>query len=203
MTPEPAARTGGPGREGSTETSGRWPIGPGGPERTEAGDLRLVPVRLERDLPLLTGWMNSPAVDAFWKLGGPVDRTAAHLRPQLEPGSHSLPCLGVLDGRPVSYWEIYRAERDPLARHYSCRPGDLGLHLLVGEDTDRGRGLGTALLRGVCRLVLRHAPDCRRLVAEPDAANAPSLAVFRKAGFRAAEELRLPDKRAVLMIRER
>ncbi|MGV9572720.1 GNAT family N-acetyltransferase, partial [Streptomyces nigra] len=30
---------------------------------------------------------------------------------------------------PMSYWEIYRADLDPLARHYPARPHDIGVHL--------------------------------------------------------------------------
>ena len=51
-----------------------------------------------------------------------------------------MPCLGVLDGTPMSYWEIYRADLDPLARHYPARPHDTGIHLLIGGVADRGRG---------------------------------------------------------------
>ncbi|EUA93761.1 hypothetical protein I551_8970 [Mycobacterium ulcerans str. Harvey] len=29
--------------------------------------------------------------------------------------AHSVPYLGLLDGAPISYWELYRADLDPLA----------------------------------------------------------------------------------------
>lgn len=35
---------------------------------TRSGVFRLEPVRLDRDLDLLTGWMNDPQVDAYWEL---------------------------------------------------------------------------------------------------------------------------------------
>jgi RimJ/RimL family protein N-acetyltransferase len=176
----------------------RW-----GPVTTACGEFRLVPVSLERDLPLITAWMNDPAVDAFWQLAGPAERTAGHIRPQLAGDGRSFPCLGVLDGTPMSYWEIYRADLDPLARHFPCRPHDTGLHLLIGGAADRGRGLGGVLLRGVAELVLRHRPRCGRVLAEPDVRNAASVAAFRAAGFRKAAEAELPDKRAAIMIRDR
>ena len=68
--------------------------------------------------------------------------TEDHLRAQFGGDGRSVPCLGVLDGTPMSYWEIYRADLDPLARHYPARPHDTGLHLLIGGVADRGRGLG-------------------------------------------------------------
>lgn len=170
---------------------------------TVAGSFRLVPVDPERDLPLLTDWMNDPAVDAFWQLAGPAERTARQLRRQLVAGGHSLPCLGLLDGRPMSYWEVYRADLDPLAAHYPAEPLDMGLHLAIGPPEDRGRGLGSALLRAVAASVLDHTPGCARVVAEPDVRNLASIAAFRAAGFHRAAELELPEKRAALLVRRR
>ncbi|MFG2575633.1 GNAT family N-acetyltransferase [Streptomyces sp. NPDC048481] len=170
---------------------------------TRVGAFRLVPVRIERDLPLVVRWMNDPAVAAFWDLAGPASVTERHLREQCAADGHSAPCLGLLEGRPMSYWEIYRADLDPLARHYPARPHDMGVHLLIGGAADRGRGLGGPLLEAVAALVLDGSPACDRVVAEPDLRNVPSVAAFLSAGFRFSAELDLPAKRAALMIRER
>ncbi|MEU3742859.1 MULTISPECIES: GNAT family N-acetyltransferase [unclassified Streptomyces] len=174
-----------------------------GPATTTAGVFQLVPVRTERDLPLVSRWMNDPAVAAFWELAGPEAVTEAHLRAQIDGDGRSVPCLGVLDGTPMSYWEVYRADLDALARHYPARPHDTGLHLLIGGVADRGRGLGTSLLRAVADLVLDHRASCARVIAEPDLRNTPSVSAFLSAGFRFAAEVDLPDKRAALMVRDR
>ncbi|MCK8435599.1 acetyltransferase [Streptomyces sp. D2-8] len=170
---------------------------------TPAGVFHLVPTRLERDLPLISRWMNDPAAAAFWELSGPQDVTEDHLRTQLAGDGRSVPCIGVLDGAPMSYWEIYRADLDPLARHYPARPHDTGIHLLVGGVADRGRGLGGLLLRAVADLVLARRPSCARVIAEPDIRNTPSVAAFLAAGFRFSAEVDLPAKRAALMVRDR
>jgi RimJ/RimL family protein N-acetyltransferase len=174
-----------------------------GPTDTPAGVFHLVPVRVERDLPLISRWMNDPAAAAFWELSGPQRVTENHVMSQLTGDGRSVPCIGVLDGRPMSYWEIYRADLDPLARHYPARPHDTGLHLLVGAVADRGRGLGGLLLRAVADLVLAQRPSCARVIAEPDIRNTPSIAAFLTAGFRFSAEVDLPDKRAALMVRDR
>ncbi|MEU3711782.1 GNAT family N-acetyltransferase [Streptomyces catenulae] len=191
--PEPPAGPAGPLLDGLAD----WP-----PARTAEGPFALVPVDPVADLARIAAWMNDPAVAAYWELTGPAEVTAAHLRPQLTGDGRSVPCLGVLAGVPMSYWEVYRADLDPLARHYPARPHDTGLHLLLGAD-HRGRGLGTALLRAVTDLVLAHRPRCTRVVAEPDVRNTPSVSAFLAAGFRYDGELALPDKRAALMIRDR
>ncbi|MEC4015871.1 GNAT family N-acetyltransferase [Streptomyces sp. H27-D2] len=173
------------------------------PAETRVGVFRLVPVRIARDLSLIVRWMNDPAVAAFWELAGSPEATAAHLRSQLGGDGRSVPCLGVLNGLPMSYWEVYRADLDPVARYYPARPHDTGLHLLIGGVSDRGRGVGTTLLRAVADLVLDSRPGCGRIIAEPDLRNTPSVAAFLSAGFRFSVEVELPDKRAALMIRDR
>jgi RimJ/RimL family protein N-acetyltransferase len=187
-----------PGRDDLLDRVGSW-----GPAETPAGVFQLVPVTLDRDLPLIVRWMNDPAVAAFWELAGPPDVTEEHLRRQLTGDGRSVPCLGVLNGNPMSYWEIYRADLDPLARHYPARPHDTGIHLLIGSVAHRGRGLGSALLRTVADLALDNRPACARVVAEPDLRNTPSVAAFLTAGFRFAAEVDLPGKRAALMVRDR
>jgi RimJ/RimL family protein N-acetyltransferase len=174
-----------------------------GPTSTPAGVFQLVPVRLERDLALISRWMNDPAVAAFWDLAGPESAAERHMRRQVEGDGRSVPCVGMLGGTPMSYWEIYRADLDPLARHYPARPHDTGVHLLIGGVADRGRGLGSTLLRAVADLVLDRRPACARVVAEPDLRNVPSVSSFLSAGFRFSAEIDLPAKRAALVIRDR
>ncbi|MFJ5733307.1 GNAT family N-acetyltransferase [Streptomyces paradoxus] len=173
-----------------------------GPADTPSGVFHLVPARIERDLPLISRWMNDPAASAFWELSGAQEVTENHLRTQLAGDGRSVPCVGVLDGTPMSYWEIYRADLDPLARYYPARAHDTGIHLLIGA-ADRGRGLGGLLLRAVADLVLTERPSCARVIAEPDIRNTPSIAAFLTAGFRFSAEVDLPEKRAALMVRDR
>ncbi|MFC9329293.1 GNAT family N-acetyltransferase [Kitasatospora sp. NPDC057015] len=202
-----ASRTGAPGRFAPPaprapadllDGIARWGTMP-----TDAGDFRLRPVRLAADLELLAGWMNDPEVAAFWELDGPPATTEQHLRGQLEGDGRSVPCMGLLDGSPMSYWEVYRADLDPLARHYPVRPHDTGIHLLLGPSRARGRGLGTLLLTALADRILQVRPRCHRVVAEPDVRNLPSVRAFERAGFELAAELDLPTKRAALMIRQR
>lgn len=190
-----------PGRDGAVDLLGG--LAGWGAAETPTGSFRLVPVDIDRDLALITRWMNDPAVAAFWELAGPDSVTAAHLSSQLGGDGRSIPCLGVLDDTPMSYFEVYRADLDPLARYYPARPNDTGIHLLIGGVVDRGRGVGSALLRAVSDLVLDNRPECTRVIAEPDIRNTPSVSAFLNSGFRFSAELDLPDKRAALMVRDR
>lgn len=167
-----------------------------------AGVFSLRRLDVDRDVDLVHSWMNDPEVARFWEMPWPRDRIAGYLRRQ-DASLHSTAYLGALDGVAMSYWELYRADLDPLARHYTARPHDAGVHLLLGPTECRGRGLAAELLRAVADWQLGANPQARRVVAEPDVRNERSVRVFQRAGFRRITDLDLPDKRAALMVRDR
>lgn len=167
--------------------------------KTPAGVFTLRPLDPVADVEMLHGWMNEPEVARFWELDGPIRRLVAHLDEQFA-GTHSRPYLGLVDGEPMSYWELYRAQDDRLAAYYDARPGDAGLHLLLGPARFRGIGLGRHLIEAVSGWQL-DAPETSRVVAEPDVRNTASLRAFEQAGFRRTHDIDLPEKRAALMVR--
>ncbi|WP_406298796.1 acetyltransferase [Embleya sp. NBC_00888] len=185
------------GLTGPLAEAARWGAVP-----LPVGRFSLHEIHPKRDLALLHAWMNDPAVAPWWELAGDEEVVRRHLATQAVY-THTNAYLGCLDDEPISYWELYRADLDDLARHYPARPHDVGIHLLVGPAARRGRGIGSVLLRAVAELVLRAAPDTMRVVAEPDVRNHASLAAFARAGFRHAGDVELPDKTAALMMRAR
>src|SRR5699024_11210203 len=73
------------------------------------GQFALRRLHVDRDLDLLHTWMNDPEVARFWRMPWPRDRGESYLRGQ-DGSTHSTPYLGELDGSPISYWELYRAD---------------------------------------------------------------------------------------------
>ena len=166
---------------------------------TRAGLFELEPLRPVRDLPLLHTWMNDPEVASYWDLAGPREVLDKHIAEQLE-SRHSTPFLGRLDGVAMSYWEVYRADLDPLAQHYQARSHDTGIHVLIGSAAHRGRGLGSTLIGAVTQWALARSFWTSRVVAEPDIRNIRSIRAFRNAGFQPVGVLELSDKQAMLMV---
>lgn len=151
---------------------------------------------------LVWEWMNRPHVAAAWDQAWPQERWEAEIARQAA-GTHSRPCLVLLDGRPFAYLEIYRVLRDRLARLYPFRPHDLGVHIAIGHPDDIGRGLGRSLLRTVADGLLAADEACTRVVAEPNVTNTASLRAFAAAGFHRVGEVTMPHKTAALMVRPR
>jgi hypothetical protein len=105
------------------------------PTPTETDDISLM-----TDLQLLNKWMNIPRVSKFWGCSGPQSTQENFLRTNLT-SNHSFPAIGMWDGKPFGYFEIYWVKEDILGRHLGARAGDYdrGVHVLVGEDEFRGR----------------------------------------------------------------
>ena len=168
----------------------------------EHGTFSLRPLDLDRDLDLVHSWMNDPEVACFWKKAWQRDQIASYLREQ-DRSTHSSPYLGELDGVPMSYWELYRADLDPLAKYYAAREHDAGIHMLLGPAQCRGRGLAVDLVRTVSTWQLEADPRASRVIGEPDVENERVIRVGELAGFRRTMDLDLPNKRGALMIRDR
>lgn len=158
------------------------------------------PVVPEHDTPLLTAWMNKPHVAEFWAMAWPQDWIRDYLVRQVEDPARS-PYLGFVDDTPVGYIEVYDPHRDVLGAHAPVREGDLGAHVLIGEEEHLGR-YSVAVGRAVARFLFSR-PDVLRLVGEPDVTNQNFLSLLSFLGFRKEAEVQMPDKVAAFMVCER
>ena len=92
------------------------------------------------DVQLLHKWMNIDRVAKFWGCAGPESTQTEFLRANL-CSNNSFPVIGMWDGKPFGYFEIYWVKEDILGKHLGDRAGDFdrGVHVLVGEDEFRGK----------------------------------------------------------------
>ncbi|MFT4035931.1 MAG: GNAT family N-acetyltransferase [Patulibacter sp.] len=155
------------------------------------------PVVPEHDTTLMTAWMNKPHVEEFWGMAWPQDWIGDYLRRQVADEARS-PYLGFVDDEPVGYIEVYDPARDVLGAHAPVRPGDLGAHVLIGEEEHLGR-YSVAIGRAVARFLFNR-PGVLRLVGEPDVRNENFLSLLAFLGFTKECEIDLPEKRAAFMV---
>ncbi|MBW7474903.1 acetyltransferase [Paenibacillus oenotherae] len=155
------------------------------------------PVSIEDDLDRLHDWQQQEHVIPYWKLNIPLAQYRDHLT-QFLADSHQALYIGLLDGKPMSYFESYWAEPDIIGRYYEAEPADQGIHLLIGPPEYLGKGLAAPLLQALMRFQFQHAAT-KKIVAEPDVRNARMIHIFSKCGFRFQKEVALPDKTGALM----
>jgi hypothetical protein len=85
------------------------------------------------DTALLQMWMARPRVSAFWGEYVPNFLSTALA------STHSFPAIGLWDGVPFGYFEIYWVKEDAVGHHAVVGDWDRGFHVLVGEEWARGR----------------------------------------------------------------
>lgn len=141
------------------------------------------------DLPLLHRWLNEPGVVRWWE-GDDVSWEAV----QRDYGSASTDpaeyWLALRDGEPVGWIQCYLAadyagEDEPEAWwRLGVERTAAGIDYLIGDPTDRGSGLGSAMIRAfVDDVVLPLHPTWSSVCASPVAANVASWRALEKAGF--------------------
>lgn len=155
---------------------------------------------LPEDLDLIHDWMARPHVAEYWAMDWPRDWIRDYLAGQIEDPARQ-PYLGFVDDLPVGYVEVYDPHRDVLGAHAPVLPGDLGAHVLIGDEEHLGR-FSVALGRAVVRFLFQR-PDVLRIVGEPDVRNHNFLSLLAFLGFKKQGEIDLPDKRAAFMACER
>lgn len=85
------------------------------------------------DIVLVQMWLSSPRVSKFW--GGPV----LNFLTDGLTSKHSFPVIGMWDGVPFGYFEIYWVKEDRLGQYVHADNWDRGIHVFIGEDWARGR----------------------------------------------------------------
>ena len=143
------------------------------------------------DLPLLHGWLNEPGVVRWWE-GDDVSWDAVvrdYGSGSTDPVEH---WIATVDGRDVGWIQCYAAADDPEddeVRAWWALGVDrtaAGIDYLIGDPTDRGRGVGAAIIRAfVDEVVFGNHPAWTQVCASPFVANAASWRALARAGFTA------------------
>jgi N5-hydroxyornithine acetyltransferase len=84
------------------------------------------------DASLLEMWMSNPRVSKFWG-----SYQSDFLSNALN-SKHSFPAIGLWDGEPFGYFEIYWVKEDILGKHTKADDFDRGIHVFIGEEWARG-----------------------------------------------------------------
>ncbi|UPL01885.1 hypothetical protein LCI18_012819 [Fusarium solani-melongenae] len=158
------------------------PVGPKPPEQTHLSALS--------DTSLLQMWMGKPRVSAFWN-----DYDPQFLTNSLN-STNSFPVIGMWDGVPFGYFEIYWVKEDILGQHLGSDAGDWdrGLHVLIGEEWARGRV--PIWLTGLVHWCLTSDYRTMNICLEPRVDNARFLQRLEFTGFSREKQISFPHKQS-------
>ncbi|MCL6687140.1 acetyltransferase [Pseudomonas sp. R3.Fl] len=157
---------------------------------------------IDADLERFNRWQNHPRVLEFWQEGGSLAQHRAYLE-KLALDPHALTLIGCFDDQPFAYFEAYWAKEDRIAPFYAADDYDRGIHMLVGEDSQRGPHKVQSWLDALVHYLLLDEPRTQRIVAEPRADNARMIGHMQRLGFWREKEFDFPHKRAALMVQSR
>ncbi len=165
------------------------------------GRVTLAAVDPDRDADLIHAWVRQERA-RFWGMRDAGRDRVAEIYRYVDslPTHHAW--LALRDGAPAALFQTYEPAADPVGEVYEVRPGDHGVHLLIGPPTRPVPGFTGHLLGALVAFVFAD-PEHRRIVAEPDARNDKALARLRRTGFVDGPLVDLPDKRARLMFLDR
>ncbi|KAA1429567.1 acetyltransferase [Mycolicibacter arupensis] len=122
----------------------------------------------DRDAEMISEWMNRPHLAQTWGYDYPPDQWRRHLEVQFE-GNYARPYIWLLHGEPIGYMELYRAAQDDIATVYDAHPHDVGLHGAMASVGALRKGHATNILGPLARSVFEADPECRRIMADPQA----------------------------------
>ena len=142
----------------------------------------------EDDLPMLHRWLNEPGVVEWWE-GEDVswDAVVRDYRTQRDDSTEHW--IASVNGRDVGWIQCYLAADDPDETDAWWALGvdrkAAGIDYLIGDRSDRGHGMGSAVIRAfVIDVVFGQHPEWTQACAGPFAANVASCRALEKAGLR-------------------
>ena len=143
----------------------------------------------DADLPMLHRWLNEPGIVRWWE-GDDVSWDAV-VRDYGSASSDStehwmVSCAGRAIGWIQCYATADHPEEHEVQQWWSLgvERTAAGIDYFIADPADRGRGLGSAVIRAfVSNVVFVRHPQWTQVCASPYAANVASWRALQKAGF--------------------
>ena len=148
------------------------------------------------DLPLLAAWLARPHVAEWWD---DIEDKVAEIRKAMTDPS-TQPFIVELDGRPIGYIQCYDPHLEEGHPYRDQPKGTLGIDQLIGEPELVGIGHGARLIAAFVEDLFRQG--ARRVIIDPDPANARAVRAYEKAGFTAFDSRTSIYGDALMMARD-
>ncbi|MGW7263188.1 GNAT family N-acetyltransferase [Streptomyces sp. NPDC054842] len=172
------------------------------------GTVRVLPLDPHADVDVVHAWVTEERA-AFWGMTGFTREQVLETYVHLDSLDTHHAFLAVKDGEPAALLQTYEPDADRVGECYEVRPGDIGVHVLIGPSGPGGArpGFSTGLLAAFTSYVFLGLGRTR-IVVDPDERNEKAVQRFVRQGFEAGPlvvlpevdlpEVHLPEKRARL-----
>ncbi|MGB8941325.1 MAG: GNAT family N-acetyltransferase [Streptomyces sp.] len=161
-----------------------------------APELTLRPLDPLKDAELLHGWVTHPKA-SFWMMQDATLPDVEREYMAIAAHEHHDAFIGLHKGVPAFLMERYDPRYVELVGLYEPQPGDVGMHFLTAPSDVRIPGFTRAVITKVMETLFAY-PATQRVVVEPDVDNKAVHALNEAVGFRAAEVIQKPEKKALL-----
>ncbi|POS69677.1 aerobactin siderophore biosynthesis protein iucB [Diaporthe helianthi] len=140
------------------------------------------------DIFLVQKWLNNARVAKFW--GGYVPNFLNNAL----ASRHSFPAIGMWDGVPFGYFEIYWVKEDQLGRHIDVDDWDRGIHVFIGEEW--ARGVVQSWLSALVHWIFCADYRTQSVCIEPRVDNEIFIQHLQAGGFIKEKEVTFPHKQS-------
>lgn len=157
------------------------------------GTVRVLPLDPHADAAVVHAWVSEERA-VFWGMTGLTRDQVAEVYAHLDTLTTHHAFLVLKDGAPAALLQTYEPEADRVGECYAVRPGDIGVHLLIGPAAAGGarHGWSSRLLTAVSSYALRGLGR-RRIVVDPDVRNEKAITRFLGHGFEKGGTVVLPE----------
>ncbi|MFD6968622.1 GNAT family N-acetyltransferase [Streptomyces sp. NPDC059949] len=156
------------------------------------GTVTITPVDPAADSALIHSWVTQERA-RFWGMGEASRELVQEIYEDVDRRTTHHAYMVSRDGEQVALFQTYDCAEDRVSECYEVRPGDVGVHLLIGPiEGAAEHGFTGALMTAFIGFVFSDG-TARRVVVEPDARNTKAVARMERAGFVLGPEVVLPE----------
>ncbi|VUD69211.1 Aerobactin synthase [Thalassocella blandensis] len=163
---------------------------------SDIGELSFISFKPELHAGIIQRWLSLPYAH-YW---GMSDKSSEDLQSHylnVIANNLATPYLGLVDGKPAFFIEVYDPETEGVTQHYAKRDGDCGMHILVSPADRPVAGFTHHIFMFVMEFLFS-LPSVERVVVEPDHRNQKILKINKRAGFFHERKISLSGKDAYL-----
>ncbi|PWK67316.1 RimJ/RimL family protein N-acetyltransferase [Streptomyces sp. CG 926] len=156
------------------------------------GTVTITPVDPAADSALIHRWVTQERA-RFWGMGEAGREQVQEIYEDVDRRTTHHAFMVSRDGEQVALFQTYDCAEDRVGECYEVRPGDVGVHLLIGPATGPVEHGFTGSLMTVFIDFVFSDEAARRVVVEPDARNTKAVSLMERTGFVLGPEVVLPE----------